>query len=164
MTEIIKPETFESELAAKKKKEDHCRMVFYALIDCAMRHREGFWRLDVENVLNTPLPPDLTSTEAKKMKRLYEKNAKAMQVAHENFGLRVKKIIEGMLATIPPKAQDIFNKQVMIFAQALDELAGSPNQVELMKIMQMYSGGFFDEALKSLKEQDTNKKLIDKIG
>lgn len=133
------------------------RVVSMALLDAAMRYREGhyredtkvlegFWREAMISEVKAKLSVhELPSTRKKQIEKIIEKKVKTHIKEQEAFGKKVYGYIDSITANMSKDAQVGFDNYATAFGILADNLEKAKNTTQLLTMVQMYNNGSFDE-------------------
>lgn len=166
MLEKEPPHALNKEFLIKRSK-----LLFVALMDAAMRHREAFWREELENAnLAVPTPDhikvnQITRKQRRHLDRWKDKVSKQIKTHKTQetkaFNSMAYQMIDHYAKAGTEATQARYDNLVALLSGMTERIFETKNPVELMVVIDMYHAGYFDEVLKAAKgigsEQEKSK-------
>jgi len=156
------PKTKQSETV----KRNDFRMVFFALLESAMRYREATWREDVEEIeqesirgaegykqsmalLGTPVDKGFDKRVEKKIKAttvdFHDKQVKFNKIAYQT--------IKDMETRLTAKSKIAFDNYATAFGLMAEELVAAKNTTEILTICKLYNAGVMDGYFSQIRNE-----------
>lgn len=144
-------------------------MLFMLLIEAAMRHREAFFREEMDAYrtgMRTAF--DSVSGQFKTMKELKKhKSAMNREIAENDtremkFNGMIYHKIDQVERTLSPDVRTSFDNLATAFSIMAENLIEARNSTELLTVMRLYTEGYFDTLLAEHFGKDKQKELNDK--
>lgn len=146
-----KKEVFNKEALAEQVRNSQ-RVAFYALLEAAMRYREGFWREDVETYKQAHLDQlEATIASAKKNNKELQASfvkgeLRKITAKSLDFKLRQEKLNKAMYGAIEdlekqftPSSKDAFDRYAAAFGDLVEELLKTDNISGLIEHCRAYN-------------------------
>jgi hypothetical protein len=148
------------------------RMIFYALLEAAMRYREGYFREDVDlytETLMEKFKDDLnnakSSAEKARIEKLIKGKTLALRQKLEKTNTVLYEAIAELEETLSEKGKVFFDNYSTAYGLIAEELAKAKSTMQILTVCQLYNSGAMDETFEELKkseykEEKTPTKII----
>lgn len=151
------------------------RMIFLALLDAAMRYREGYFREEIEGYVvhvESLRGQQLELTKSKLTKgqvlnerifnRRFDEKAKSMIVNFKNkqeeFNRIAYKKIEEVVENMSPDFKYRFDNYTTGFGILMEEFMAAKNTTELLTICKLYNQGLMESTFAEIRKKRENEK------
>lgn len=133
------------------------RVIFYALLEQAMRFREHFWREEMEDYWKmveqtkdtvNHISEKSFSARKKQMDKIQNAGAE-FQRRQEEFNRVAYATIERMENGLSPENKVRFDNYSTSYGLAAEELARAENTTDFLTVCRLYNEGYFNEMLKA---------------
>lgn len=153
------------------------RVIFLALLDAAMRYREGYFREELEEykdylegMVEVKMKDAKEKVTAGKTlnergtRRRIEKQHQDMYInlknKKEKFNAASYKEIENIVSEMPHASRSNFDNYATGFGLLCEELLKAKNTTELLTVCKLYNQGLMDATFAQIKKQRENEKTI----
>lgn len=145
---------------------DTHRMVFYALLEAAMRYRESFYREDCEAYEKGLMESfDMIQEERKFSFSVFKKNDAKMRAMilenkarNERFNKMVYGTIENLDKALSADNRVRFDNYSTSYGLVAEELAKAKNTTEFITVCNLYNSGYFADHFAQIKEKELNNQ------
>lgn len=163
--------------AMNKITPERGKMLFYVLMQAAMRYRECYWEEDVIDAEAKVVKGPDAGVMAFLVQKYGEKKAgiaklnlirqgqkEAEKYKHEQMRINkfVYKLIDDALAGLPPAANDAYDNIATAFGLACEELILSSNRTHSLTLLRLYNQGMINPEIfgddKKFVEPQENKQ------
>ncbi len=137
------------------------RMVFYALLEAAMRYRESYFRDDFDTYYEGLKKANQKPLENAKSHSEERKIISFIKGKQLNFEQKQKKLNDTLYAAIKeledslsPAGKTAFDNYSTAYGLMADELAKAKNTTEILTVCKLYNSGAMDSTFDELKKSE----------
>lgn len=141
------------------------RLIFYALLEAAMRYREGFWREDIEayeqeqrnyaDKYNEDKPLGVRNKVNSKVKGIVLN----FQQDQEKLNKYLYGILESLNKSFSEAGKVAFDNYSTAYGLMANHLAETKNTTELLTVCELYNTGALDYLFTEARTQELNDKI-----
>lgn len=157
--------TDETKENKKEKTVARYKMIFLALLESAMRYREGYWRDELE-IFGSHLleeagdSPSLTTFQALKRAKKMDGVILEKKMVLEKFNSQTYREIETMRKLFSSGADNTFDEYATGFGLIAEQYIDAKNTSDILTLCKAYNDGLLDELLKAIKTEKQNVQAI----
>jgi len=137
------------------------RLIFYALLESAMRYREGFYREDIEQynemlILHNQKALDEANSfsKRKKINDFIAGKTNTFALEQGKTNKLIYDTIEKLQNTLSPAGKISFDNYSTAFGLMCEELVKAKNTTEILTVCRLYNSGAMDETFEELKKSE----------
>lgn len=148
------------------------KIVFFALLEAAMRYREGYWRDEQEEFEKDSLAIFEENAKGLNFSQYKKKHNATLgiigdrEVAQLKFNKAMYDELENLTKTYSPSGKVAFDNYATAYGLVAEYLQKAKNTTEFLTICQLYNSGTFDkdlqEAIQRGKTEELNNKYENK--
>lgn len=127
------------------------KLLFYTLLECAMRYREGYWREEHEKYaeeMHKGASEEMSKHDRAKRRRIERSVVESLErrlrgIEHVN-GI-IYNELDKLKASYSADADRVFDNFTTAFALAAEELEKADNTTHMLAVMRLYNEGYFKD-------------------
>lgn len=144
----------------KKDNSARYKLIYFALLEAAMRYKEGFWREDLEankqlltnESYGATLEQKLSPSQIKK----FEKKMKGLHLDLETQTLKINNIfykeVEDIRKQFSDKADNVFDTYATGFGLIMEHYLDAKSTGDLLLLCSAYNKGLLDMAIEEIRK------------